>query len=612
MIEIKKLDQKVINQIAAGEVVERPASALKEILENAIDSGATHIEVFIEEGGLSKIEVRDNGKGISKENLPAAFERYATSKLTSTEELESIATYGFRGEALAAIAAVSKVTITSKRDDEIWQLTSAFGTLSQITPAARGTGTTVTVEDLFSNVPARQKFMKSPDTEYKYLLKIFTSFSLLNGGIHFALHNNGKEIYNFPPSAETLLPKDRIQKIYSLQSTDLLHVAHEEYGHKITGYILHPKAMSGTSKFSQLYVNARSIEDKGVFKSVSQGLSGFVPDFYKPSYILSIQLPQDQIDVNVHPRKTEIKMINPFRVYAAVTHAISGALQAQVAASDRQVAQPISHSAAPKYTQNSLPMWEKKEASAYSRLRGSQPQFFYDNSTVQNESSDSTYSPEEVTSSEKIPEYVLSQATLSLSDADIQPILGRYIIVGFLDEVWIVDQHAAAERIRYERFKAVYLGEGTLEQQNLLVPLAVPLTQEELVVCKKHLDIFQRLGFNISIVDSQLVVSGVPTYLQKANIEGLLGDTVRELVEHDDLFLSPVIGDFTSEKSISHIIATMACHNSVRMNERISTLEARSIMKDLLSCHIPYACPHGRRVVWRLSKEEVDRQFMRT
>lgn len=612
MIEIKKLDQSVINQIAAGEVVERPASALKEILENSIDAGSTHIEVFIEEGGLQKIEVRDNGKGISKENLPLAFERYATSKLSAAEELEAIATYGFRGEALAAIAAVSRVTIISKRDNEVWQQVSDFGKLSEAIPAARGVGTTVIIEKLFSNVPARQKFMKSPDTEYKYLLKIFNSFALLNGNIHFTLHNNGKEIYNFPPSNASILPKERVQKIFALQTNDLIAVEHEEYGHRITGYLLHPKSMSGTSKFSQLYINLRSIEDKGVFKAVTQGLSGFVPDFYKPSYILAVNMPQDQIDVNVHPRKTEIKMVNPFRVYAAVTHAVSNALQTQVAEPDRNVVQSNSHQTVFTQPTTALPVWERKEASAYARLRGSQPQFFYDtNSNESDFSAGNDSTPTEDTAS-KIPEYILSQATLSLSDADIQPILGRYIVVGFLDEVWIVDQHAAAERIRYERFKAIYQGENTLEQQNLLVALSISLTEEELLVCQKHRDIFNRLGFNVDVQDNELIVSAIPIYLQKADIAQLLKDTVRELVEHDDIFLSPVIGDFTTEKSISHIIATMACHNSVRMNERISVLEAKSIMKDLLSCHIPYACPHGRRVVWRLSKEEVDRQFMRT
>ncbi|MCC7303871.1 hypothetical protein IT418_00425, partial [bacterium] len=243
----------------------------------------------------------------------------------------------------------------------------------------------------------------------------------------------------------------------------------------------------------------------------------------------------------------------------------------------------------------------------------SPPQFFF---KVTPEQAHETYSYHENVATEenpnRIPEFQLSEAKLSLSDADIVPILGRYIIVGFMDEVWVVDQHAAAERIRYEQFKNAYLDGKTLPKQQLLTPVELSLTEEEELILSKHIAVLMRLGFESSIQGLNLVVHTIPTYLQKANIEILLHDTIAEFLEHDDLFLSPVIEDFSSEKNLSLIIATMACHNSVRMNERLSTLEAKSIMTDLLNCKIPYSCPHGRRVVWRLSKEEVDRQFMRT
>jgi DNA mismatch repair protein MutL len=266
--------------------------------------------------------------------------------------------------------------------------------------------------------------------------------------------------------------------------------------------------------------------------------------------------------------------------------------------------------------------WEHKQDNAYARLRGSQPQFFFEGNNneetqvtplfEQGENLNTHRSFEnESTSSGKIPEYLVEQAKLSLSDADTVPILGRYIVVGFMDEVWVVDQHAAAERVRYEQFKRAYLDGEKLSQQHLLVPMAIPISEEEKTVLAKHLSVLIRLGFDAKIDGTQLVVSSIPTYLQKANIESLLQDTITEFVEHDDLFLSPVIEDFSSEKNLSLIIATMACHNSVRMNERLSGQEAKSIIKSLLECKVPYACPHGRRIVWRLSKEEVDRQFMR-
>lgn len=615
MHEIKRLSQQVINQIAAGEVVERPASAVKELIENSLDADATQIDLSIVDGGLTKIEVKDNGKGIAKEDLPVAFERYATSKLQNTEDLESIATYGFRGEALAAISSISKTTVTTRREEEGSSITSNEGIVSAITPSSRSQGTTVTIEHLFSSVPARQKFVKSAETEYKYILKVFTAFALLNGKTHFKLINNGKEVYNLPATGVDLIPRERIARIYAIDSTNLVKVEHEEYGIKITGYLVHPKQLGSTSKFSQIFINNRPIEDKGVFRAVQQGITDFVPDFYKPAFVLAITLGSDQVDVNVHPRKTEVKLLNPFRVYAALTHAVKLALQQEIAEPDRQVAYS-SNNGSTSYQTPKSNLWERKQESAYSRLRGNQPQFFFDNQHYESEVQ-AAYEPQEQPHSEptsfaKLPEYIVSQARLSLSDADISPILGRYIIVGFMDEVWVVDQHAAAERVRYEQFKRAYLTGTALPQQQLLTPLTVTITEEENSVLTKHISVLTRLGFDATIIDSSLVVSSIPTYLQNGNVDQLLRDTIAEFVEHDDIFLAPVIEDFTSEKNLGLIIATMACHNSVRMNERLSTIEAKSIVKNLLECDVPYACPHGRRVVWRLSKEEVDRQFMRT
>lgn len=616
MHEINKLDQQVINQIAAGEVVERPASVVKELIENAIDAGATQVNVSLYEGGLEKIEVKDNGKGISREDLPNAFERYATSKLVTTEDLEAITTYGFRGEALAAISSVSKTTILTNKNDEGSEMTSNNGEFSEITPGSRSQGTTITIENLFSTIPARLKYLKSADTEYKYILKVFTHFALLNGKVHFILTHNNKEIYNLPQSETEELPRERVARIYSINPNELLAISHEEYGIKINGYIVHPKLLGGNSKFLVSFVNSRPVEDKGIYRSVQQGIAEYVPDFFKPSGIVAIKIPSDQVDVNVHPRKTEVKLINPFRVYAAVTHAVKLSLQSNVTEPVHQ----LKNTPNPAEIQNSKHTdWDNKQNNAYNRLRGSQPQFFFDgtrtNATVPLSSTyDSVHneaSGNEAHLPSRIPEYQVEQAKQSMSEAEVLPILGRYIIVGFIDEVWIVDQHAAAERVRYEQFKQAYLDGVALSQQRLLTPLELPLTEEELLVLSMHITVLNRLGFAAEIIGNKLSISTIPTYLQRANLEMLLRDTISEFVEHDALFLTPIIEDFSSEKNLSLIIATMACHNSVRMNERLSIPEAKSIISSLLDCKVPYACPHGRRIVWRMSKEEVDRQFMR-
>lgn len=614
MHEIKRLDQQVINQIAAGEVVERPASVVKELIENAVDAGSTYIEVSIVDGGLSKIEVKDDGKGIASEDLGLVFERYATSKLSTVDDLISIHTYGFRGEALAAISSVSKTTITSKRDDSVLQMTSDNGIVSHAVPASRGQGTTITIENLFSNVPARQKFMKSAETEYRYILSVFTRFALLNGKIHFVLNNNGKQVYNFPAATTAQFPIERVAKVHAVQESDLMGVMHEEYGITVTGFVLHPRALSATSKFFTLFVNTRPVDDKAIFKAVSQGTTGFVPDFFKPSAIISVSLPSDQIDINVHPRKTEVKLLNPFRVYAAVTHAVSNTLQTQVATPDRVQHSTVSNA----LLSNKAPYssWDHKQEIAYDRLRGAHSQFTFGEG-YEHEVPKQLYDTDQKDSSDpsdidRIPAYLIDQAKLESKNAEVMPILGRYIIVGFMDEVWVIDQHAAAERVRYEQFKHAFTEGKPVEMQQLLVPITLSLTESENSIVTAHQDVFTRLGFQVELADLAVKISGIPVSLQKADIELLLRDTVNEIVEHVELLDSPIIEDFTSEKNLSLVIATMACHNSVRMNERITATEARSIVTGLLSCKIPYACPHGRRVIWRMTKEEVDRQFMRT
>ncbi len=614
MHEIKRLEQQVINQIAAGEVVERPASVVKELVENSIDAGATFIEVSVVDGGLSSIEVKDDGKGIASDDLALVFERYATSKLSTANDLANINTYGFRGEALAAISSVSKTTVISKRSDAAAQMSSDNGVVSSIAPASRGQGTTITIENLFSQVPARQKFMKSAETEYRYILTIFSRFALLNGIIHFVLNNNGKQVYNFPATQESLFPTERMAKIYAVSVDDLLKVTHEEYGITVTGLVVHPRIMGSTSKFFSLFINSRPVEDKALFKAVQQGITGFVPDFYKPSAVISVSLASDQVDVNVHPRKTEVKLLNPFRVYAAVTHAISNTLQSQVALPDRNRVESVVGS--PNTEDTKFTAWDKKQEIAYDRLRGARSQFTFGEGYEQ-PAGESHYNTEFTDSNDRqdenrIPTYTIEQARLESKNAEVVPILGRYIVTGFMDEVWIIDQHAAAERVRYEQFARAYTEGKPVEMQQLLVPLNVNLSNAEITALSKHIDVFSRLGFHVKLEESTLTISGIPVSLQKADIEGLLRDTISEMVEHIELLDVPIIDDFTSEKNLSLVIATMACHNSVRMNERISPAEARSIVVELLQCKISYACPHGRRVIWRMTKEEVDRQFMRT
>lgn len=626
---IKRLPEKVVNQIAAGEVVERPASVLKEIMENALDAGATKIDVIIEDGGIKRIEVRDNGKGIAKDDLAAALERYSTSKLEDISDLEQIGTYGFRGEALASISSVAKVTVTSKPKDAdvAYNIISTYGDLSSVIPSSRDVGTTIEVENIFQTVPARLKFLKAKDTEYKYVLETFQNIALINAHIAFTLTHNNKRVYDLPGSQQKV-SVERILDILKVEKGDIISINHNEYGITIEGFMLHPKKLGETARFMRLFVNTRPVDDKGIARSLIKGISGYVPDTFKPSAILNISVDSSQVDVNVHPRKTEVKFLNPFRIYSAVSTSVQQTLKNAV--SDEL---GIPQGVLPKssnFSRNFGTNWDRRSDNAVDRLRGSSANSFpgmtgmsttrsYENpSSYQNNFSDNAPSYEysqttfeaaeqEENSAERELRRTLEQQTLVKAYA----ILGRYIIAEWEQEMWVIDQHAAAERIRYEQLKKAILQGKSIITQKLLLPIEIPLSEGEKIAINKNIKLLEQLGFEIEVDENKLTLHTIPHFLLRSDIERLFRDVMGEIFEFDSLDMTPEISDFSSSRGISLVIATIACHNSIRMNERLEDLQAKSIVEDLLKCDIPYACPHGRRITWILKSEEIDRMFMR-
>jgi DNA mismatch repair protein MutL len=627
---IKRLPEKVVNQIAAGEVVERPASVLKEIMENALDAGATKVDVIIEDGGIKRIEVRDNGKGIAKEDLAAALERYSTSKLADISDLEQIGTYGFRGEALASISSVAKVTLTSKpKDAEVaYKITSEYGDLSIVTPASRDVGTTIEVENIFQTVPARLKFLKSKDTEYKYVLETFQNIALINAHIAFTLTHNNKRVYDLPASQQKV-SVERILDILKVEKGDIISISHNEYGITIEGFMLHPKKLGETARFMRLFVNTRPVDDKGIARSLIKGISGYVPDTFKPSAILNISVDSSQVDVNVHPRKTEVKFLNPFRIYSAVSTSVQQTLKNAVA-DELGIPQGVLPKSS-SFSRNFGSNWDRRSDNAVDRLRGSSANSFPGmtgmNSMRSYENTETNY---QETLTDTSPVYEYSQTVIESSATEENPaerelkrtlaqqtlvkayaILGRYIIAEWEQEMWVIDQHAAAERIRYEQLKKAILEGKKLITQKLLIPVEIPLSEDEKVAIGKHHDLLEQLGFETDIKEDKVALHAIPHFLARSDIERLFRDVMGEILDFDSMDMTPDVSDFSSSRGISLVIATIACHNSIRMNERLEDLQAKSIVEDLLKCDIPYACPHGRRIIWILKSEEIDRMFMR-
>ncbi|MFH1547479.1 MAG: DNA mismatch repair endonuclease MutL, partial [bacterium] len=331
MGKIHKLDQKVIDQIAAGEVVERPSSVLKELLENSIDADSTIITVKIRNGGIDYLEVQDKGVGISKDDLDECLNSHSTSKILQIDDIENIDTLGFRGEALSSISSVSTISVVSKeRDSEElggYKIKSIFGDKSETSSASRDVGTTIVVESLFQNIPARKKFLKSGKTEYRKILDVFQKIVLINPHIHFILFNDDKQVFNLPlvtDSQKGTLHPQRVSEI--VKNIKLLPIFYDGEGITIGGFVGHPKHFSSRVSDQYIFVNGRGIWDSGIAKSISLGASRYIPVGSKIPFVISITILPHLIDVNVHPQKSEIRFANPYRVYSAVEDAVKKSL----------------------------------------------------------------------------------------------------------------------------------------------------------------------------------------------------------------------------------------------------------------------------------------------
>jgi DNA mismatch repair protein MutL len=628
--EIKKLPQDIVNQIAAGEVIERPASIVKELLDNSIDAESTEITVSIVRGGMEKIEISDNGVGIDKDNLKLAFEPHATSKISSIEDFNNLLTMGFRGEALSTIQSIAKVKIVSKTKDSnlAYSITFNHGTGDgEITSEAHTNGTTVTVEDLFFNIPARQKFLRADDYEFRKILNILIPYLLFHPEIHFKIEKDSKNYLNLPriesASPNTFHPIRIKEVLKATYTSNLLDFLYDGDGVRIGGYLAHPDFKSSKSVDSFIFVNNRPISDKGVIKSVYQGFSRFIPFGEKVPFLISISMNPSAVDVNVHPRKEEVRFMNPYRIYSAIEQAVSSALKKGV-------------------------KLENESDNTYQRLReitGSETQNDFMKSNARVESSSmfdkgntefkhtATGRLREVAFGKNSKQFIkssldFSESLLKTSDESINPtpdkgmfsnindqsyfykslhqIFNKYIIVEFEGEIWVVDQHAAAERASFERLSK-NIASDTKNTQHLLLPVELDLSNSEYLYVLENKTFFESTGFMMNFDTEGEIASltAVPSDLAQSDIQNIFKE-IFDLSE-DSLDLK---NNF--EKSREDILATMACHSSVRAGQKLSYSECEKIVRDLMKCENKYSCPHGRPAVWKQRIEDLDKHFLRT
>lgn len=585
--------------IAAGEVVERPASVVKELVENSIDAGATKITVFIKNGGIDEITVTDNGQGMSAEDAELAFTQHATSKISSAADLENIFTLGFRGEALASISSVSRVELDTKT--ETTPATKVVVENSQVTTKTSTkttTGTTIGVFDLFKHIPARKKFLRTPATELNHVQEMFISLALVNLQVHFELIHNDKLLLRLP-AVDSF--NERVFAIWNAQIAENLYESNVEIpGGKIHLYIGKPEAGRKDRKLQYLFVNKRHVSDRILSKAVAEGYTGFLPKEIYPVYFIMLELDPKVVDVNVHPRKLEVRFDNSGQIFGAVKNAVSGTLTTNTKRDLMSRVSGTNHT-----TFSPTPNVHNPKPTVYSGASvGKQP------------SAPKTQHlrPKTISQSLSFTQMLLQEPsaiseptqTWQQLPQNLFQIFNTYIVYPKDEEVVFIDQHAAAEKILYEKFR------GQLDHARsrpLLTPQIIELRGAE----KQHaLDMsleLSQMGIEISDFGNDAIqVTALPELTPHLDVEHFLQELNDRTI--DDVEANPDTEHKISD-SAHLLIATLACHGSIRAGQRLNLPEMQNLVQDLAKCEYPYNCPHGRPVSWTLSRYELEKQFKR-
>ncbi len=616
---IHLLDTRLANQIAAGEVVERPASVIKELLENALDAGATQIDIQVEEGGTRLIQIRDNGSGIDREDLPLALARHATSKITTLEDLDAVATLGFRGEALASIASVSRLTLTSSTEDSGigWSVhTEGRDMEPVISAASHPRGTTVAVRDLFFNTPARRKFLRTVNTELGHLEEVVRRLCLFNFGVGFRLSHNGTLRWQFRPAPDEAEQRRRIATLCGQSFMDAASpLLVETHGLSLGGWLGSPSMARGQADMQYFYVNGRVVRDKVVSHAIRTAYSDVLAHGRHPAYVLFFELDPAAVDVNVHPTKHEVRFRDQRVVHEFLARSIHRALAGlktvalQTPAQDIVPVQP--GSSPPDQSLLSLPLpvyspesqtgavWRDHPAATASRLGDRLSEYL----APLRDPSISAETPGITTESTKQADLPAAPPGMPPLGYALAQLHGVYILSQNAQGLVIVDMHAAHERLVYERLKKAW-SEGRLASQPLLIPQTVALSETEIELAVEGREWFQRLGFEIDQLSGEtLAIRAVPALLPKADTGALVRDVVADLREHGQ--------SSRVEEAINELFGTMACHGAVRANRSLSLTEMNTLLRDMEATEFSSQCNHGRPTWRQMSLAELDKLFWR-
>ncbi len=615
MPRIQQLPNSLINQIAAGEVIERPASVVKEIIENAIDAGATQIDIDIEDGGGKLIRVRDNGCGIHPDDLALAFATHATSKIRNLDDLEHITTLGFRGEALPSIASVSKTTLTSRAEGEssAWRISPHLG--DAISPAAHPPGTTIEIRDLFYNTPARKKFLKSERTERQHIQQLVQNLALSHDGITIRLNNHGKPLGVY--GGEGLAAR-----IASVLGDDLLEQAlpidARAADMHLYGWVGLPTSATNQPERQYFYINGRIIRDKIIAHAIRQAYQDMLYHGRHPVYVLYLDIAPEHIDVNAHPAKHEVRfresrLTHDF-LYSSLHHALRGNTPAaaprpenpappperEVPAVARQ--QPLRYSGDYRLERPTTPRRALAESAAYYQWA----QNIAPSPVHPGGSTSTNPSPSPTGGGEQ--DYAAAPVNDDQTEHPLGYALGQihniFILAQNARGLVIVDMHAAHERILYERLKA-QLRARHPEVQRLLLPQSLAATPAHLDTLAQHRDWLHRLGFDLeaSADESRIHINAVPSLLKHAAVAEIVGDLLHELGEYP--------ASIAIERLQDEILSRLSCHKAVRAHDSLTIPEMNHLLRDIETTPASGQCNHGRPTWVQLTTDELGKYFMR-
>lgn len=589
MGKIQRLSALESQKIAAGEVVDRPTNVVKELIENALDAESTTVSVYIEQGGHNLIRIVDNGSGMDHDDAHACFEQHATSKIRSVEELTTIQTFGFRGEALASISAVGHVTLITKQAEAQtgYKITRSGDTITT-EEISCPTGTDISIKDLFYNVPARKKFLKKPETEWRQITTLFQAFCFQHPSVHFKLYHDTKLIHNCPPVTSLQ------QRIAQLWNAGTAHntVTLPDYagnGFTFTGIITNHQYHRYDRNQIFFFVNNRWVKNPGLSKALVKGYNNVLPPAKFPAACIALTVDADQVDINIHPRKEEVQFLHPRRIESAITTTVTDALQTHISTQiTSQPSQPYLSSTPRFESHNFGKQFEKP--------------FIFSSSPSRQQ----TFTPRP-----QAPVVTEQQTTPFQTSSDIpgaSHLIGQlhntYLLLQHEHGLYVVDQHAAHERILYERFKDRF---GNLETVPLLFPVVIHVTEDDAQILHSHIGLLADHGIGVEPSgNGQFTVHATPVHVKHIDFTDLIKTVISWIREHDHAD-SDQLFKLLNEK----LRAQMACKAAVKAGDTLTSEQMKTLLEDLHTVDNRFSCPHGRPTGWLLSTYEIEKKFKR-